>query len=121
MKTFTRSVLLSSVLVSTTAFASVFPLEAPKDIDAFITAGSSVSDTSATTAFVAALEAPKDVLDNKLDTSFDSKMSSVEYVFVNPLEAPKDRVNSGYCELNGHEVASENSNGTGWAAVRKQC
>ncbi|WP_293269159.1 hypothetical protein [Neptunomonas sp.] len=215
MKTFTKTALLSALFLSTSAFASVFPLEAPKDIDAFtvagissysassdaafvapldapkdiIAAGSYISSTHATSIagvdlfplqapkdiiqdyavpsqsiakseyivassntkfmnpleapkdridqeysdthqqsvaysgydFVSPLDAPKDVRDSSLDTSYDSNKSSVGYAFVNPLEAPKDRVSSGYCDLNGHELASEDSNSARWSAVRKQC
>lgn len=99
------------------------PLEAPKDrVDQEYFDSHPQSVAYSGYNFINPLDAPKDVRDSKLDTSFESKTSSFGYVFVNPLEAPKDSVGTGYCDLNGHELlASDNSNSTRWAAIRKQC
>lgn len=99
------------------------PLAAPKDrVDQEYFDSHSQSVAYSGYNFINPLDAPKDVRDSKLDTSFATKASSVGFVFVNPLEAPKDSVGKGYCDLNGHELlASDNSNSTRWAAIRKQC
>ena len=138
MKTLTKSVLLSSILLSTNAFASVFPLEAPKDIDAFVTAGSSLSNASVMNAFVAPLDAPKDIIAANwhvasVQVTFiagldlfplqapkdiienyvlpSQGIAKAEYVvssnakFVNPLRAPKDRIDQEYFDSHLQPIA----------------
>jgi hypothetical protein len=89
MKNFTKTALLSATFLSTSAFASLFPLEAPKDIDAFVTAGSSVSDTTVASAFVAPLDAPKDIIAASW-YSTSTQATSVAGLNLFPLQAPKD-------------------------------
>ena len=109
MKTFTTSLLLSSILLSTSAFASAFPLEAPKDIDAFVTAGSSV--TSITTAFVAPLDAPKDIVAGGSFTSSTHVASNVVFPLLAPKDVVSDSVVSTHSTTKTTPVVASNNTG----------